>query len=83
MGETHMSDVRPTDIAKEQADGAARTANQALLAELGKGNHTSHEALMADAIQHLCVAVSYVATGLRATYMLLEKIERQQRTGRP
>ena len=73
---------KPTDIAKEQADGAARNANQALLAVMGKGN-SSYESLMAESLQHLCVAMSYMATGLRATYILLEKIEREQRTGRP
>ncbi len=78
-----MSDMRPTEIAKEQADGAARNANAALLLEMNKGNFDSYDALMAGAVQHLCVAMSYMATGLRATYILLEKIERQQRTGRP
>ena len=70
---------KPTELAKVRAQAAALYALQAE----NKGAPNSYEKLMATSILNLSNAIHSMATGLRATYMLLEKIERQQRTGRP
>ena len=66
---------RPTDMAKVRAQSAALFATQAE----AKAAPNSYENLMASSIVNRCHAINSMAVGMRATYMLLEKIEGQRR----
>jgi len=70
---------KPTDMAKVRAQTAALFATRAE----SKAAPNSYENLMASSIVNLSHAIDSMAIGMRATYLLLEKIERQQRIGRP
>ena len=70
---------RPTEIANVEARAAKQAAKQAQIIAIGQ----SYDDLMAVAVGNLASAVGHLATGLRATYILLEKIQREQRVRRP
>jgi len=65
---------KPTEIAKVRAETAARYAMQAGM----KGAPNSYEQMVANSIENLSLSIHAMTVGIRATYMLLEKIERQQ-----
>ena len=70
---------KPTEMANVRAQAAGLYATQAEM----KAKPNTYESLMASSIVNLSHAIHSMATGLRATYILLEKIERKGRTGRP
>jgi hypothetical protein len=80
--------AKPTEMAKSHFDYAARAA-AAAAQFLDKNNATAAERQAGDynqaaALTHLARGLGELATGLRATYLLLEEvknlIERQSRT---
>jgi hypothetical protein len=70
---------RPTEIARVEARAARLAAKQAQMIAVSM----SYEDLMAVSAGNLASAVEHLATGLRATYMLLQHIQREQKMRRP
>jgi len=76
-----MSEQKPTDSARiklNQAQLAAHIAQTENTTKRGERYKTE----MALSLEKIAAGLEEMAIGLRATYILLEKIERQQRTGR-
>ena len=77
-----MDDMRPTEEARTRFGGVKATAaNARLFAD--DNDEGLYKEMIADSLHGLAFGLEAMATGLRATYILLEKIEHQQRTGRP
>jgi len=66
---------KPTEKAYTMAASAGQMAWEAET----KATNQSYDALMAKSLSLLCTAVGNLAVGLRATYILLEKIERDKK----
>ena len=77
-----MSDNRPTDQAKSNFLNASVQANFGITASDKEVFPNEYKQRIAMSLKGLADGLENLATGLRATYILLEKIERQQRTGR-
>jgi len=78
-----MSEGRPTEQAKGNFGLASVQANFGIVAADKEVFANEYKQRMAMSMKGIADGLENLAIGLRATYMLLEKIERQQRTGRP
>lgn len=74
----HAAAQKPTELAKVEARAAKLAAKQAQM----KAEMLSYDDLMAVSVGNLAAAVGNLATGLRATYMLLQQIQREQKMKR-
>jgi hypothetical protein len=80
MGDFDPFNARPTQWAEHLSKDAMREAQAAIHLT---GSPELYQQNMARALTHLSDAVSSLAVGLRATYILLDKInKRLERSGR-
>ena len=77
LDQAYTDAKRPTDKAQVKLEAAALYAQLAR----NKAAPNSYETLICDSLDQMYGALSGLAIGLRATYILLEKIEQQQRRG--
>lgn len=77
MGEFDALNAKPTEWAEHLSKEAMREAQQAIHLT---GSPEKYQQTMARAVLHLSDAMSSMAVGLRATYILLDKLNK--RTGR-
>ncbi len=64
--------ARPTERAKMMFDAAKVTSNMAR--QFADGSEDMYKTMVADALNGIAQGLCEMATGMRATYMLLEKI---------
>ena len=66
--------TRPTDRAKDHFSSAESAANFA--GHIANIDETKYKVKLTKALEHLAQGLSEIATGQRATYLLLEEIKR-------
>jgi hypothetical protein len=77
-----MSEGRPTEQAKASFGFASVQANFGITAADREVYPNEYKQRIAMSVKAIAEGLENLAIGLRATYILLEKIEQKQRTGR-